>query len=573
VSKKKKRKGKNPPSHAALDKPPEELVKELRENEGKNNAEIFVIMKGRHYKPNEITRVLPIKFSDFGKLANGPLPTKEKPGAPPVKKEEDNNENGEQQETGTAVVTTSEEVTREVSSGSQFKDSDANYLYKILRFTAGAQEQNIRAFVELYEQDREYYDENPHMLAAALRQAGVGRDKAETAVIQFMHRIGKIDKLPVLYYHGGGNNGLMALAEGREKEDDEDEDREVRRMERQSDREAMRYEKMFNKMMWMKAMETWGDGSSSTKSTKNKSMVDEMKDMLMLKMLASVTNGMGGGGMGMGMMGSPFMAPEVEFAMSEEGKPVLDSLGNPIPFRIRQVPMPWIAQQWNPSGKKENDGGGENALAVKAFETMGNVMTSLTATKDEALTTLATNYQTQAQNQLKFYEDRLGALENSDPTDYLVNTMTKLKELGLIDANRTDNTEIKKMDIDLKKWSHEQNMNLQKWIWEQKQQKLDKDYARDQMKQFHATLRTGMDKIGVPLATSYAQGLREGSGQHRGGSSSTKQHAPASEQQDITQLPDEELIELNQEADRAYRMTEQAKRNIAGELKKRQIPV
>lgn len=45
---------------------------------------------------------------------------------------------------------------------------------------------------------------------------------------------------------------------------------------------------------------------------------------------------------------------------------------------------------------------------------------------------------------------------------------------------------------------------------EQTQQMKDKDYARTQLKEIGKSIRTGIEKIGVPLANGFADGHRAG---------------------------------------------------------------
>lgn len=71
-----------------------------------------------------------------------------------------------------------------------------------------------------------------------------------------------------------------------------------------------------------------------------------------------------------------------------------------------------------------------------------------------------------------------------------------LKELGFVKGGlKTENVEVKKLQINLEKWRHDSNTKLQQWIWEQKQQMKDKEYARAQLKELGGSIRTGIEKL------------------------------------------------------------------------------
>ena len=152
-----------------------------------------------------------------------------------------------------------------------------------------------------------------------------------------------------------------------------------------------------------------------------------------------------------------------------------------------------------------------------------------------------------------------------------------------------ENVEVKRLQIDLEKWKHENNTKLQQWIWEQKQQMKDKEYARAQLKELGGSIRTGIEKLGVPLANGFADGLRQGRlrstprQQNQGTKAATQEQVAVAEsnggsttqpeQSDLGKLNDDELVNTLGKAQKAEKVVENAKKQLVQEANRRGLKI
>ena len=68
---------------------------------------------------------------------------------------------------------------------------------------------------------------------------------------------------------------------------------------------------------------------------------------------------------------------------------------------------------------------------------------------------------------------------------------------------------MKRLQIDLEKWKHRTTLSCSRWILELKQQMKDKEFARAQLRELGGSIRTGIEKLGVPLANGFADGYEK----------------------------------------------------------------
>ena len=268
---------------------------------------------------------------------------------------------------------------------------------------------------------------------------------------------------------------------------------------------------------------------------------------------------------------SAFMFPEIEYAM-QDGKMLTDDYGNPVPSRMRYVPMTAYMMGPNHSQSAQSTvapSGGYD----KMFDVMGDALKSEREAKNDLVKTLAESTSKLSEQQTDFLKTRLDSLE-----------------LGFVEGGpKTESVEVKKLQIDLEKWKHENNTRLQQWIWEQKQQMKDKEYARAQLKELGGSIRTGIEKLGVPLANGFADGLREGRSrsaprqQNQGATVPAQEQVVAAEvnggsttpaeQADLGKLNNDELVNTLGEAQKAEKVVENAKKQLVSEANRRGLKI
>jgi hypothetical protein len=159
---------------------------------------------------------------------------------------------------------------------------------------------------------------------------------------------------------------------------------------------------------------------------------------------------------------SPFMFPEIEYAL-EDVKVLTDGYGNPVPSKMRYVPMTAYmmgGQNHSQTQQQQTPIGYD-----KMFDVMGDALKSERDAKNELVKTLAESTTKLSEQQTDFLKTRLDALEQSDPIETFVQLTSKLKDLGYVEGGpKTESVEVKKMQMDLEKWKHENNTKLQQWI-------------------------------------------------------------------------------------------------------------
>ena len=256
---------------------------------------------------------------------------------------------------------------------------------------------------------------------------------------------------------------------------------------------------------------------------------------------------------------------EYEPVIGEDGKPVVDANGNIV---MKQRVVPIAAQPVQSADKeiigvlrdalKSRDDGGGNREIVDMLKTLFDTVRAMN------------------EKQVEMLKERIDALESSDPIQGIKNMVETLKEMGLVGGPQPENAELAKMRIDLEKWKHEQDLELRKWLEDQRMKLEDKRYAREQMKEFSRTLREGISKVAVPIAEGMGEGYKEGLKMRAKEASKAKEAQPQPQEpprKDITEMSTEELLKLKSDADMAKAKLAQAEKEIMTEIQRRNIKV
>jgi hypothetical protein len=468
------------------------------------------------------------------------------------------------------------------SAKDDITDEDAKLLKEILEQTSGINTEKTDKVVRFYQARKEKFNENPMLIYNLLTGAGLSPYRAQGVLTNFLQYTsnGEFEMMAPMMFAGGmvSPSSMIPMVlnrkTGRYEPTEEDEDPEMKKL--------VREDKKFAVQMIREDME---DRRAERKQQK---MMNQIMTMMMMKMMGEQQRGSQGafGTFGSSPM-SAFMFPEIEYAV-EDGKIITDGYGNPVPSRMRYVPM--TAYMMGPNHSQTSQSTSSPAGYDKMFDVMGDALKSEREAKNDLVKTLAESTTKLSEQQTDFLKTRLDALEQSDPIETFVQLTSRLKELGFVEGGpKTENVEVKKLQIDLEKWKHESNTKLQQWIWEQKQQMKDKEYARAQLKELGGSIRTGIEKLGVPLANGFADGLREGrlrstprqSSAVGKGSSQEQTIATESngsstnqtEQTDLGKLNDDELVNTLGEAQKAEKVVENAKKQLVHEANRRGLKI
>jgi len=282
-------------------------------------------------------------------------------------------------------------------------------------------------------------------------------------------------------------------------------------------------------------------------------MLEQMGKIMMLKTLSSINQG---GGYGQGMM-SPFMGQELEPIIDAEGKVVKDEYGAPV-MKVRTIPMAAMGAAAK---------GGEDSMAnmLKVVEIMADKGKGEDRT--DVVNLLVERINSMSDKQFDLIQSELEAVKGSDPMEYTLGVMSKLKELGYI-GDKGDNLEVAKMNIDLKRWQGEQENALTRWIHEQKMAFEDKKYARVQMQELGETIRKAVTEIGKPMAEGFKDGLAKGRAAANGnGNGGSKQHG--AQHNNAREMTKDELESNLEQAEQAERVVADAKAQLIAEARRR----
>lgn len=284
---------------------------------------------------------------------------------------------------------------------------------------------------------------------------------------------------------------------------------------------------------------------------------ERMMNRIMQLEMIKVMRGGGMGGMG-GMMGPMGGMYAWEPVLDDEGKIVMnEETGQPA---LRAVPYyPGMAVQ------SREDKSSENAL--KMVEIMADKLGGKSEGGDnELVTILMERINQMTDKQMDTIRAELDAVKGSDPLEYTLGLMSQMKELGLGGGDGTKDMEVVKLEGELKKYMHDSDLAMQKWIHEQKNVYEDKKYARVQMQELSKTIRDAVTELGKPLAEGFRDGIATG---RNGKSGKQAQSAPTRGDVELSEMSDEELLENVKKFDNANRTVQAAGVQLNEELKKR----
>lgn len=122
-----------------------------------------------------------------------------------------------------------------------------------------------------------------------------------------------------------------------------------------------------------------------------------------------------------------FMFPEIEYAVYD-GKILTDDYGNPVPSRMRYVPMIayMMCSNYTQSQQSTNSPVGYD----KMFDIMEDALKSEPEAKTDLVKTLAESTSKLSEQQTDVLKTRLDSLEQSDHFETFVQLTSRLKEIA-----------------------------------------------------------------------------------------------------------------------------------------------
>ena len=561
-----KKQGEYHSSDAEQTMPAKERVENLR-GEGKTDAEVAVILKSMGYNLPEMSGATGYNGAQLKRLRQGqPLEEPEEPAA----------EGGNGGETTVTVrrQTTGTVKGRGAGEGSGMSETDqakgsitnryqptterGTALLDVFSTVTGINPQKAGAVLKFYEGHQEEFDANPIRLMAIMQGAGLSWIKAQNLVQEWLTQVDP-DSVFQPYLGGGGTEGGSAGVPPWMSQYMPSGARPGRTSF--ADRLDLMEEKMLEFGM-MRQMMNGGLGGPgpSDEDQEEKRMNRQMNRMMMVVMMSNLGNKPAQQGQ-FGPGGFPFMPAEYEPLLDDEGKLVKDDTGNAI-MRVRYN---WPTMAGN--GKKEEGGG-----TMEAIKYMAEAAKESANSRADMAEKFSSIIQTMSDKQFDMLQGRISSLEQSDPLEMVDTLLSRVKDWGFKEG--AENVEVAKMNTDLKKWMHSESMGLQKWLAEQKMAAKDKEYARQQMKEFGQTIRTGIEKIGVPMAQAASDGFRQGiRGSGGNGSRGAGAARSVRSDEDLTKLSNDDLLNLRDQADTTSKTVDDAKKNVVAEINRRGLNV
>jgi DNA-binding Lrp family transcriptional regulator len=385
-------------------------------------------------------------------------------------------------------------------------------LRDLLRRVRGISESDIETICEFHEECPELYESNPWALTNLLSAYGIKAPKVNFIVQQYLTALYGTPIASNVPW-GGWNPGTP----------------------------------QWNPYM---CPVPWGSHNTNPGKSKEEEidLDKEMKRFLQAQTIATLR----GGGM---MQPGPFMAPfsivKTEPVLDASGKPVKDEFGNPV---VKTTFLPFMPSMEG-GGKKEEGGG---SRVVEELLKMEKDRSDKMEAKILELTKALAEEKTKVyEERIKDLQERLNALAQRNPLDDVSETLSKLKELGVLQST---NPEIVRMNTELQKWMHEQSISLEKWKAEQEEKRLERLEGIERMKQWGKIVSEGIDKVGSKLAGAFAEGYLMGK---TGGGGSNPFSVSVSE------MPTEVLEQKLSEATSLKQKLEQAITGLQQELARR----
>jgi hypothetical protein len=315
------------PSSAHLEKPVEERFLELK-NDDKDLKAIIIRLDSENYNPREIAHVARKNPSQIKKIIDGDNDDDIK--SQEEKKKRENTlskqrSNGKNAENNLSDSSTKDEIT----------DEDAKLLKDILEQTSGINQEKTEKVARFYQARKSKFQENPMLIYNLLTGAGLSPYRAQAVLTNFLQYTGsgEYDSVAPMFVANGGMmppamipmffNKKTGRYESNEDDESNDADPELKKLARE--------DKKFSLQMLREDME------DRRAERKNQKMMNQIMTMMMLKMMNEQHSPQPGAFGANNPMGA-FMFPEIEYAM-QDGKILTDGYGNPVPSKMRYVPM------------------------------------------------------------------------------------------------------------------------------------------------------------------------------------------------------------------------------------------
>jgi len=385
-------------------------------------------------------------------------------------------------------------------------EQDSTILLRgLLKRVRGISDDTIESICQFFDENSEVYEQNPSMLLGLLEAMGVKPTKAMFIVSQFLSALHGVP--PGFWYPGqpGQMQGQTVP-------------------------------------IWPVQPQPSPHRESSSK---------EVDEWFRRYLQAATIQMLRGGGFG-GSVIPPYATVVQEPVVDATGKPVKDEFGN---YVVKTVITPAI-----PASKKEESKGEGSKLAEEIAKLEKQRADALEAKLLEVL-------KTHSDEVIKDLRQQVIALASRNPLAEAEDIIKRLKEMGLF-APGTPNIEIAKMNAELQKWMHEQNMQFKRWQEEMKEKRLERQEALARAKMFGETLRQGIADLGKPLISAFVEGYRSGGGARSSSSNPSSQVKGLK----LSSLSDQELLKLKQEAEETIKTVSKVAEEVEKELKSRTPP-
>ncbi len=164
--------------------------------------------------------------------------------------------------------------------------------------------------------------------------------------------------------------------------------------------------------------------------------------------------------------------------------------------------------------------------------------------------------------------EQIAQYQTQDPVTQTLDAVTKLKTSGIL-GPQTDNVKIAEMSNDLEKFKTEQATKMEQWKTEREDIREGRIASREQMKEVTETLRDAIKQVAAPIAENFGQGLRAGMSQPRPAQPAPLEDGPP--QTEPSQWSNEELVKQYNKANQVGRVVTDAQVKMREELQKRGI--
>jgi len=519
--------------------PIEERFDQLRK-EGKSDKEIAIILAHEGYRYNKIVRLLHISVPMLKKMIEG-----------------------EEPKTDNSPLNT-EQVYKQPQMSQQGLSEHAQILKETLEMTAGVSREKIPNILKKFERRIDFYDSNPMYLYSLLQAAGINWIRSAQIVNDYLSEIGSEQIGPGLPLAAPGSEQVLRTLQQMYPwfQPPQQEQKEEGKGGEEDD-----FEKYLNRMVKILTLKMMASMGGEQADGKGISIEKIQETMLMKNLLKEPSQMPFGLGMGFGGV-------EYEPVLDEEGKPVRDEDGNVI-MKMRYLPFSFPNMQKDEAKEDKGIVQAMVEVANKGNETALKVaeMVSRKQPEESSLTQVLLEQVNNLQNNLtNTLMERIKALEESDPLDYGIQLISKMKEAGL--ASREPNIEVTKLQTDLEKWKFDKQQEFNRWVWEQKQAMEDKKYARKSLEEFGKTLRDGIKEVAAPVAQGFKEGYVTAKRTGNAPEAQVQQQKPQQKQtNDLKQMSNDELLQIYEQAKNSERVVSDAKAKIIEEIHQRGLQI